>query len=103
MGRVPVHELTLQHDGAPVVGEAAGVEVRTLQHRYVDGERIVVTREPQQQVTLDRAVEVLVEAAHLLDRRAPDQHGGEVDGASGQQLAAITTHRSGTGEHGRCA
>jgi len=97
-GPVPVDELALEDDRVPVVAEAGAGGVRTLEDRYVDRDRFVVTRQPQHQVALDRAAEALVEAPDVLDRGAPHERGGEVDGSAAEQLQPVAADRAGAGQ-----
>ena len=72
--------------------------VRPPEDGYVDGDRVVVAREPQQQVALDRPAEALVEAADVLDRGAAQQGGREVDRSPAEQLGPVATDRAGAGQ-----
>ena len=102
-GQVPVDELALEDDGVPVVGEAGAAEVGPLQDGHVDRQRLVVAREPEHEIALDRTAEALVEAPDVLDHVAPQERGREVDRASTEQLEPVATHGAGAGQDGRGA
>ena len=97
-GRLPVHQLALEHHRAPVVAVADRDRLGPTQDGYVDRHRLARARQAQQQVTVERAAEGLVEAARVLDRVAAQQGGGQVDRAAAEQLVARAAHGADPGQ-----